>query len=190
MWCDEAFAKDGRLRFPLLADFEPKGDVAGRYRAYRADEGVCERVLFVIDQKDVVSLSYLSPIAAIRTHTAFSTRWKSFHRGFVMSRFRTPVTSDDHIEGPLAAPPPPRSPYPPSLAGTAVRCQTPEVGARMRASRKLRFCAGAGAVMGSYRNQAGTGRAAKQIGAAWRLAAVVYCPAAIARERSIFQQGY
>lgn len=65
-----------------------------------------------------------------------------------MSRFRTPVTSDDHIEGPLAAPPPPRSPYPPSLAGTAVRRQTPEVGARMRASRKLRFCAGAGAVMG------------------------------------------
>jgi len=82
VWCDEAFAKDGRLRFPLLADFEPKGDVAGRYRAYRADEGVCERVLFVIDQKDVVSLSYLSPIAAIRTHTAFSTRWKSFHPRF------------------------------------------------------------------------------------------------------------
>ena len=62
--------------------FRAEGDVARRYGAYRADEGVCERALFVIDQKGVVSLSYLSPIAAIRTQTAFSTRWKSFHPRF------------------------------------------------------------------------------------------------------------
>ena len=29
-WCHTAFAKDRKLRFPLLADFEPKGDVAKR----------------------------------------------------------------------------------------------------------------------------------------------------------------
>ena len=34
-WCHEAFAKDRHLHFPLLADFEPKGDVAKRYGAYR-----------------------------------------------------------------------------------------------------------------------------------------------------------
>ena len=28
VWCHAAFARDRRLHFPLLADFEPKGDVA------------------------------------------------------------------------------------------------------------------------------------------------------------------
>jgi peroxiredoxin len=28
VWCHIAFAHDRKLRFPLLADFEPKGDVA------------------------------------------------------------------------------------------------------------------------------------------------------------------
>ena len=62
-WCHEAFANDRHLHFPLLADFEPKGDVAKRYGAYRAGEGVCERALFVIDRKGVIFWSYVSPIA-------------------------------------------------------------------------------------------------------------------------------
>ncbi|HEY1453280.1 MAG TPA: redoxin domain-containing protein, partial [Roseiarcus sp.] len=62
-WCHEAFAKDRHLHFPLLADFEPKGDVARRYGAYRPGEGVCERALHVIDRKGVIFWSYLSPIA-------------------------------------------------------------------------------------------------------------------------------
>jgi peroxiredoxin len=62
-WCHEAFAKDRHLHFPLLADFEPKGDVAKRYGAYRTGEGVSERALFVIDRKGVIFWSYLSPIA-------------------------------------------------------------------------------------------------------------------------------
>jgi peroxiredoxin len=62
-WCHEAFSKDRHLHFPLLADFEPKGDVAKRYGAYRFDEGVCERALFVIDRRGAIFWSYLSPIA-------------------------------------------------------------------------------------------------------------------------------
>jgi peroxiredoxin len=62
-WCHEAFAKDRHLHFLLLADFEPKGDVARRYGAYRLGEGVCERALFVIDRKGVIFWSYLSPVA-------------------------------------------------------------------------------------------------------------------------------
>src|ERR1700687_734059 len=50
VWCHAAFARDRHLHFPLLADFEPKGDVARKYRAYRAIEGVCERGLFVLDR--------------------------------------------------------------------------------------------------------------------------------------------
>jgi peroxiredoxin len=63
VWCHEAFAKDRHLHFPLAADFEPKGQIAMSYRAYRAEEGVCERALFVIDRNGVIAWSYRSPIA-------------------------------------------------------------------------------------------------------------------------------
>jgi peroxiredoxin len=63
VWCHEAFAKDRHLHFPLAADFEPKGQIAMSYGAYRAEEGVCERALFVIDRNGVIAWSYRSPIA-------------------------------------------------------------------------------------------------------------------------------
>jgi peroxiredoxin len=62
-WCHEAFAKDRRLHFPLLADFHPKGAAAQSYGAYRESDGVCERALFVVDQDGVIFWSYCSPIA-------------------------------------------------------------------------------------------------------------------------------
>src|SRR5215468_3968119 len=49
IWCHLAFAKDRNLHFPLLADFEPKGEVSRRYQAYRTADGTSERALFVID---------------------------------------------------------------------------------------------------------------------------------------------
>ena len=61
-WCHVAFARDRKLRFPLLADFEPKGAVARRYGVYRAQDGVCERALFVIDGEGIIRWSYVSPI--------------------------------------------------------------------------------------------------------------------------------
>lgn len=63
VWCHEAFAKDRHLHFPLLADFEPKGAVAKAYGAYRKEDGVCERALFVVDKNGVIAWSYLSPVA-------------------------------------------------------------------------------------------------------------------------------
>jgi peroxiredoxin len=62
-WCHEAFVKDRRLHFPLLADFHPKGEVARNYGAYREQDGVCERALFVVDRKRMIFWSYCSPIA-------------------------------------------------------------------------------------------------------------------------------
>jgi peroxiredoxin len=62
IWCHLAFAKDRRLHFPLLADFEPKGDVARRYGVYRAHEGTSERALFVIDANGIIRWSYVSPV--------------------------------------------------------------------------------------------------------------------------------
>jgi peroxiredoxin len=61
-WCHLAFSKDRNLHFPLLSDFEPKGEVARKYGAYDNNKGVCERALFVIDENGIVQWSYLSPI--------------------------------------------------------------------------------------------------------------------------------
>jgi len=62
VWCHLAFAKDRKLHFPLLADFEPKGAVARAYRVYRDGEGISERALFVIDGEGMIRWSYVSPI--------------------------------------------------------------------------------------------------------------------------------
>lgn len=62
VWCHAAFAKDHHLRFPLAADFEPKGSVSQAYGAYRQQDGLSERALFVIDREGVIAWSYLSPI--------------------------------------------------------------------------------------------------------------------------------
>ena len=61
-WCHAAYTRDRKLHFPLLSDFEPKGQVAKAYGAYRHEEGVCERVLFVIDGDGVIHWSYVSPV--------------------------------------------------------------------------------------------------------------------------------
>jgi peroxiredoxin len=61
-WCHDAFARDRKLHFPLLADFEPKGATAQSYGVYRQGDGVCERALFVLDADGNIHWSYVSPI--------------------------------------------------------------------------------------------------------------------------------
>jgi peroxiredoxin len=62
VWCHLAFAEARQLRFPLLADFEPKGAVSRRYGAYQSDVGESARALFVVDAEGVIRWSYLSPV--------------------------------------------------------------------------------------------------------------------------------
>ncbi len=61
-WCHAAFAENRKLRFRLLADFEPKGELSRRFGAYRDSDGTSERALFVLDPQGIVRWSYLSPI--------------------------------------------------------------------------------------------------------------------------------
>src|SRR3954470_24887139 len=61
-WCHLAYRQSRKLRFPLLADFEPKGEIARRYGVYDAANGTSERALFVIDPDGVIRWSYLSPL--------------------------------------------------------------------------------------------------------------------------------
>jgi peroxiredoxin len=62
IWSHLAFAENRNLHFPLLADFEPKGDIARAYGVYRSGDGTSERALFVIDGDGVVQWSYVSPV--------------------------------------------------------------------------------------------------------------------------------
>jgi peroxiredoxin len=62
VWCHKAYANARNLDFPLLADFEPKGEVSRKYGAYRAQDGFSERALSVLDGEGVIRWSYLSEV--------------------------------------------------------------------------------------------------------------------------------
>jgi peroxiredoxin len=61
-WCHTAYAHHNKLAFPLLADFEPKGEVARAYGVYRDEDGTSARALFVIDAEGIVAWSHVSPV--------------------------------------------------------------------------------------------------------------------------------
>ncbi|HTT73396.1 MAG TPA: redoxin domain-containing protein [Thermoplasmata archaeon] len=61
IWSHLAFAKDRRLNFPLLSDFQPRGAVSRAYGAYDGERGESTRALFVIDAKGKIRWSELSP---------------------------------------------------------------------------------------------------------------------------------
>jgi peroxiredoxin len=52
-----AFAKSigGIERYPLLADFHPKGDVSKKYGVWKEDKGICERAIVIVDKKGKVA---------------------------------------------------------------------------------------------------------------------------------------
>jgi peroxiredoxin len=84
VWCHTAFHSDRKLRFPLLADFEPKGAVARLYHAYREEEGTTERALYVLDGEGIIRWSHLSPVGVnpgadgiLRALEEFATAEKS-----------------------------------------------------------------------------------------------------------------
>jgi len=60
-WCHLAFENNRNIHFPLLADFEPKGEVSKLYGAYNEENGNSRRALFVIDENGIIQWSYLSP---------------------------------------------------------------------------------------------------------------------------------
>jgi peroxiredoxin len=55
-----AWAEVRGLTFPLLADFNPKGDVAHRYGIWRETNGFSERALYVIDTEGIIRYKFIS----------------------------------------------------------------------------------------------------------------------------------
>jgi peroxiredoxin len=56
-----AWAAVRGITFPLLADFEPKGEAARRYNVYRAGDGFSERCLYALDSTGVIRYAHVSP---------------------------------------------------------------------------------------------------------------------------------
>jgi len=61
IYCHGAWAAVRGLRFPLLADFEPKGEVARLYKVYREPDGFSERALYVVDPEGIIRYAHVSP---------------------------------------------------------------------------------------------------------------------------------
>ena len=76
-WCHAAFSRDRRLHFPLLADFEPKGEVAKLYGAYRPSDGTSERALFVINREGIILGAMFHLLASIPAQQESWPRWRS-----------------------------------------------------------------------------------------------------------------
>jgi peroxiredoxin len=56
-----AWAAVRGITFPLLSDFQPKGEVARRYGVWREPDGFSERALYVIDPAGKIAYSHVSP---------------------------------------------------------------------------------------------------------------------------------
>jgi peroxiredoxin len=49
-WSHKAYAEKMGIRYPLLADFNPRGAVAAKYGVYLADKGITGRAISIIDR--------------------------------------------------------------------------------------------------------------------------------------------
>jgi peroxiredoxin len=61
-WCHTSFSKDRSFHFPLLSDFEPKGEVSRLYECYDDKVGESRRALYVIDEDGIIRWTHLSPV--------------------------------------------------------------------------------------------------------------------------------
>jgi len=62
--CNTAWAKSlGGLTYDLLSDFEPKGEVARKFGAYRSKDGISERAIFIVDKEGKLAYTDIHDIA-------------------------------------------------------------------------------------------------------------------------------
>jgi len=54
-WTHRAFAEKMGAKYPLLADFQPRGEVAARYGLFLADKGITARATVIVDRAGKVA---------------------------------------------------------------------------------------------------------------------------------------
>jgi peroxiredoxin len=55
VWSHKAFAEKMGVKYPLLADFHPRGTVADKFGVYLADKGITGRAIAIIDKAGKVA---------------------------------------------------------------------------------------------------------------------------------------
>jgi len=54
VWAHRAFAEKLGIKYPLLADFHPKGEVAKKFGLYLEEKGITNRATVIIDKEGIV----------------------------------------------------------------------------------------------------------------------------------------
>src|SRR6204780_4091497 len=54
-WSHKAFAEKMGIKYPLLADFQPRGAVADKFGVYLADKGITGRSITIVDRNGNVA---------------------------------------------------------------------------------------------------------------------------------------
>jgi len=57
-----AWAAVRDITFPLLADFNPHGEISSLYKVLRQTDGFSERALYIIDRQGTIRYSHVSPL--------------------------------------------------------------------------------------------------------------------------------
>jgi peroxiredoxin len=55
VWAHAAFARHLKATYPLLADFQPRGEVAAKYGLFLADKGITARATVIVDKNGKVA---------------------------------------------------------------------------------------------------------------------------------------
>jgi len=54
-WSHKAYAEKMGIRYPLLADFNPRGGVAEKFGVYLADKGITGRAIAIVDKSGKIA---------------------------------------------------------------------------------------------------------------------------------------
>lgn len=65
-WAHHAYAQKMNIKYPLLADFHPKGAVASKFGLYHADKGITSRATVIVDKRGVVAWAEEHPFGEPR----------------------------------------------------------------------------------------------------------------------------
>jgi len=55
VWSHKAFAEKMGIRYPLLADFQPRGAMSEKYGVYLADKGITGRAIAIVDRSGKIA---------------------------------------------------------------------------------------------------------------------------------------
>ena len=55
VWSHKAFAEKAGIRYPLLADFQPRGSVAEKFGVFLAEKGITGRAIAIVDKAGKVA---------------------------------------------------------------------------------------------------------------------------------------